>query len=82
MIQYMNGFVHLEECNPKTRLLPDLPKFDRMAGIVIKMPEGIRKHVEKVTGLSQAVQEIDGSGNLTGRVLGHFFLKNSGVTNG
>jgi hypothetical protein len=82
MIQYMNGFVHLEECNPKTRLLPDLPKFNPMAGIVIKMPGGIRKLIEKSTGVSQAVHEIDGSGNVTGKVLGHFFMKNRGVANG
>lgn len=81
MIQYMNGFIHLEDCNKETRLLPDLPAFSFWARLVFSMPAKIRKQVEKVTGLSQAVHEIDREGNMTGRVLGHFFMKR-GVTNG
>lgn len=84
MVQYMNGFVHLIDCDPKTRLLPEIPAFNLLAGVVFHLPEGVRTVIEKVAGHAQAVEEIDVAGNKTGKVLGYFFMKMQpqGATNG
>lgn len=84
MVQYMNGFVHLTDCNPNTRLLPQIPNFNILAGVVFRMPTGLRAGIEKVFGHAQAVEEIDQEGKKTGKVLGYFFMKviPQGVPNG
>lgn len=75
MVRYMNGFIHLVDCAPETRLLAEPPKFDNMAGYVYKLPERLRALVEKRTGKVQRVDEIDAEGRETGKTLGYFFLK-------
>lgn len=82
MIQYMNSFVHLQDCNPNLKLLPQMPEFDRMAGVVFKLPAKLRAFVEKRTGIAQQVEEIDTQGNKTGKVLGYFFMKITGAPDG
>lgn len=73
MVVYMNGFVHLPDCQPEVRLLPALPEFSRVAGWVYKLPEKIRGAVERYTGRVQFVKEIDKQGEQTGEILGFFF---------
>ena len=76
MVKYMNGFVHLVDCKPDTRLMAEPPKFSWMAGLIYKLPTtlGAKDLIEKITGKAQEVQEIDLNGKETGKVLGHFFL--------
>jgi len=75
MVRYANGYIHLEDCAPATRLLAEPPKFSRLAKIIYQLPARVRKLVEKRTGRAQAVEEIDPEGKETGKVLGYFFLK-------
>jgi len=75
MVKYMNGFVHLEDCAPGTRLLAEPPKFSKLARVVFGLPERVRKAIEKRAGRAQRVDEIDANGKETGKVLGYFFLK-------
>ncbi len=75
MVQYMNGFIHLHECTPGTKLLRIPPRYNAMAGLVYKLPKSMRKQTEKFTGLSQQVREILPDGTETGKVIGYFFLK-------
>lgn len=74
MVQYMNGYVHLNDCTPGTRLLPSMPNFNIIAGLIYKFPMILRQRIEKLTGITQEVREIDQEGKETGRILGHFFL--------
>jgi hypothetical protein len=81
MVQYMSGYIHLIECDPKTRLLPTMPEFNWFAGLVFNSK--IRQTLEKYTGIAQQVREIDQKGTETGKILGYFFLpKQKGMTNG
>jgi hypothetical protein len=73
MIHYMNGWIHLVDCDPSTKLLNSVPKLSRMAKIVYRMPRWLQKPIEKHTGRAQEVQEIDPDGKKTGKILGYFF---------
>ena len=75
MVRYMNGFIHLEDCMPGTKLLAQPPKFSKLAGYVFNLPENLREQIEKRTGKAQKVEEIDAQGKETGKTLGYFFLK-------
>lgn len=75
MVQYMNGFIHLDDCAPGTQLLRMAPNYTRWAQMVYKLPKALRAQVEKVTGGTHEVLEIDSEGKETGKVVGYFFLK-------
>jgi len=75
MVRYMNGFVHLEDCAPGTKLLAHPPAFSRTARLVFNLPAKLRTAAEKRTGKAQRVDEIDAEGKETGKTLGYFFLK-------
>lgn len=75
MVRYMNGFVHLQDCMPGTKLLALPPAFSKLAEYVYKLPVRVRAAVENRTGKAQRVDEIDAEGQETGKVLGYFFLK-------
>lgn len=81
MVQYMGGFVHLNDCTPGTRLLPAPPEYNPFAGMVFNMPIRVRRIIEKTTGLAQQVKEIDQDGVETGKIMGYFFMR-QGITNG
>lgn len=78
MVRYMNGFIHLEDCDPQTKFMTEPPKFNKLAGIVFGLPETLRKIVEKQTGEAKQVQEMDSLGSPTGNVLGYLFDKGVG----
>lgn len=82
MVIYMNGFVHLPDCKPETRLLPNLPEFNKTARLVFKLPERLRTAVEKYTGKVQYVGEITKDGEKTGQILGYFFIPKRVQLNG
>jgi hypothetical protein len=75
MVRYMNGFIHLVDCAPETKLLAQPPKFSALAKYVFNLPEKVRARVEKRTGKAQRVEEIDAEGRETGKTLGYFFVK-------
>lgn len=75
MVRFMNGYIHLKDCMPGTKLLAEPPKFSTLAGYVFNLPEKARALVEKRTGKAQKVEEIDANGKETGKTLGYFFLK-------
>lgn len=75
MVQYRKSFIHLVDCNPETKLLQDVPKFNKLAGIVYRLPARFRGLVERYTGRADQVLEIDENGVKTGKVLGFFFWK-------
>lgn len=75
MIRYRNGFVHMQECKPGTKLLTELPPLSNFARFVFKLPAKLRAFIEKRTGVSKELQEIDEEGKSTGKILGHFFWK-------
>jgi hypothetical protein len=74
MVRYGNAYVHLENCDPKTRLLSAMPNNNVFAKIVFKLPKGLRRQIEKTTGTAQQVREVDDKGVETGRVIAHFFM--------
>lgn len=82
MVQYMGGFVHLIDCDPKLRLLPQHPNYNPLAGMVFGLPKAVRSVIEKATGPAQRVDEIDHEGKKTGKVMGYFFMKFPGAANG
>lgn len=76
MVRYMNGYVHVPDCTPGTRLLAQPPEFSKFAAQVFKLKDGrVKTWLEKRYGRVQQVQEIDALGEETGKVLGYFFLK-------
>lgn len=72
-VQYRNSYVHLINCTPGTRLLQEVPKFNPLAKWVYKAPAKIRGLIERLTGRSDQVLEIDENGDKTGKILGYFF---------
>jgi hypothetical protein len=75
MVTYRNGYVHLKECSPETKLLTEIPPLSRLAKIVYHSPAKIRKYLESHMGAVKELQEIDQEGKQTGVVLGYFFWK-------
>lgn len=75
MVRYHDGFVHLEDCSPETKLLQEAPKFSLLAKLVFKFHPRVRGIVERVTGRADQVFEIDRDGHTTGKILGYFFWK-------
>lgn len=77
MVQYFNGYLHLEDCNPEVQMLTQIPKYSRWAEIVYKFPEWLRDLFEKYTGVVQIVREMTPEGVETGEVQGYFFRPKS-----
>jgi len=75
MVQYFNGYVHVEECAPDVQLLSSIPDYSKWAEFVFKLPETLRSRVEKWTGMVQVVQGLTPDGTETGEVEGYFFAK-------
>jgi len=75
MVKYRNGYVHLYDCKPGTKLLTEIPPLSKIAGIVFKLPARLRTYLEKHMGAVKELQEIDQEGKNTGKVLGYFFWK-------
>lgn len=76
MVQCMNGFLHTHDCAPGITILSEPPKYDKKAEYVYKLPDALRKMVEKRTGEAKMIEEVDPSGKNTGKVLGYIFYKN------
>lgn len=75
MVQYMNGYIHLQDCAPDVNLLREPPAYSRWAGWVYGLPKGLRAQVCRLTGYPQQVREIDEKGQETGKIIGYFFVK-------
>jgi len=75
MVKYHQGYVHLHECTPNTKLITEPPEFSKLAGFVYGLPERLRGRLEKRMGLAKQVKEVDPQGNDTGKVLGYFFYR-------
>lgn len=75
MVKYRSGYVCVEECKPDTKLMAEIPPLSKIAQIVFKLPAGVRKIIEKRTGVVKQLQEIDVEGKPTGVIVGHFFWK-------
>jgi hypothetical protein len=76
MVACMNGFIHAHDCTPGTVVLSSEPKYDKWAAKVYKLPDKIRKAIEKRMGEVKRIDEVDKDGNETGKILGYFFYKN------
>lgn len=78
MTPFNNGYVHLADCMPGTKLMADPPaQYSRWAKMIYTLPEWIRKLVEARTGAVKRVDEIDPQGQETGKTLGYIFYKES-----
>lgn len=75
MIRYRDGFVHMEECSPGTKLLTEIPPLSNVAKLIYKFPLKLRSYLEKHMGAVKELQEIDAEGKSTGNILGYFFWK-------
>jgi hypothetical protein len=75
MVPFNNGYVHLVDCTPGTKLLAVPPKFSRAAQAVFLLPEWLRTPIERVTGRAQVAKEVDPEGRDTGKTLGYFFFR-------
>lgn len=77
MAMCRNGFVHIHDCAPGVVVLPAEPKYSKWAERVFKLPEALRKRIEKRFGEVKEISEIDQDGKETGKILGYFFYKDS-----
>lgn len=77
MVRFRNTFVHTEDCSPEKKLLQDLPSSSHWARLVFSLPTRVKTFVEKYTGPTHQVLEIDEKGEKTGKVLAWIFLKES-----
>lgn len=76
MVPFNQGFIHLIDCAPGTKLLAEPPtNFSRWASWVYNLPLNVRKKIEARTGVARKVEEIDPQGKPTGRTLGYLFYK-------
>ena len=76
MVPFNQGYLHLIDCMPGTHVLAEPPaEFSRLAAWVHGLPADVRGRVEKLTGESKKIEEIDPQGKVTGRVLGYIFHK-------
>ena len=75
MVRFNQGFIHLKDCQPNTKLMAETPAFSSYAEYVFKLPAWLRKPIEKKTGFAKQVKEIDQDGVDTGKILGYFFFK-------
>lgn len=75
MVPFNQGYVHLHDCTPGTRMLVAAPRFSPVAKVVYKAPKWLHALSEKWLGKAEKVLEVDGEGKETGKVLGYFFLK-------
>lgn len=75
MIKYRNGYVHMTECSPGTKLLTEIPPLSKVAKIIYKLPKKLRTFFEDHMGAIKELQEIDAEGKSTGKILGYFFWK-------
>jgi len=75
MVQYLNGYIHVNECAPDVQLLREIPKYSKLAALAYKLPESVRSLVEKRTGVVQMVREITPDGEETGNIQGYFFRR-------
>lgn len=75
MVQYMTGYVHLEDCKPDVKLMPETPQFSKFAKFVYHLPGWMRKMIEKKTGMAKKIQDINSDGEIAGRTLGFVFWK-------
>lgn len=73
MVKFNQGYIHLRECDPGTILLAETPQFTKWAALVFKLPEPIRKWIEKMTGIAREVRKKE-----TDEVQGYFFYRNTG----
>lgn len=78
MIKYFNGYVHLDECTPNTKLMTAPPEFSKLAAAVFKLPPLLRGPLERRLGQAKQVKEVDPSGKDTGNILGYFFYRPTG----
>jgi hypothetical protein len=76
MVACMQGFIHAHDCAPGTIVLSSEPEYSKMAEHVYRMPDRLRKMVEKKMGEVKQIKEIDAEGNETGKINGYFFYKN------
>lgn len=77
MVKFMNGFIHLEDCNPGTIVMVEPPPYSKLARLAFGMGEKnpLRKMIENRNGRAEEVHEIDEDGKKTGKILGHVFYK-------
>lgn len=76
-VRHQNSFIHLDDCMPGTKVLAVMPEFSKFAEITYRLPEPVKKLIQKVKGRASALDEIDQEGKKTGKVLGYFFWKNT-----
>lgn len=77
MVHFHDGFIHLVDCAPDIRLLQEHPRYSLLAKLVFNLHPRIRGMVERATGRAEKVLEKDRDGNVTGKVFGYFFWKDS-----
>jgi len=73
MVIYQGGFIHTHDCAPGVMTMTEPPQFSRLAGVVYKLPERIKKIIQRYTGNAMPVEEILPNGTRTGVTLGYFF---------
>lgn len=76
MVRSGNGFVHLDDCVPGTKVLTEPPPNSKLAERIFNLKDGwLKKWLEKRWGTARCVKEIDVEGNETGKILSYFFQK-------
>jgi hypothetical protein len=77
MVPFANAFAHISNCMPGVAVLSEKPNFSRLASLVYRLPERMKNVIEKRTGKAMPVDEVTEDGTRTGKILGHFFWKDS-----
>jgi hypothetical protein len=78
MVQYQNGYMHLEECASDIIVMTDPPIKSKLAEQMSKAPKWAKplvEQIQKYTGRPTPIAEVMPDGTRTGNVLGWFFYK-------
>lgn len=73
LVPWQGNYVHLQDCDPETKLYVEPPVFSNYAKLLYKMPLGIQNILARKRGTPRPVKEITPEGMETGRILGYTF---------
>lgn len=79
MTKLFEGFVHLVDCKPGTKILMEPPPFSRLAKFAYGLKDGgrLKNWFIKKIGIPQDVQETTPGGEKTGKILGYVFYRSN-----
>lgn len=75
MVLFQNAFIHTHDCAPGTVVFAEQPSYSKWAEYVYKLPEFVKKPLEKRIGKAKPVSVLKEDGSPTDKIAGYFFWK-------